>query len=657
MANIALTNVCNLDCHYCFALSDTGHATGPREYVRDEQFEATLDFLERSKIPEARLLGGEPTLHPRFAQLAARAMERGFRVVVFSNAIIPDAALEFLEQASPESVALLINARAAQDHQPAQWRRIENTYRRLQTKICLGYNIASRVPELDFLLEHIARYGLGRTVRLGLAHPRLEGENEHLRPRDYPFIGRRIVEFARQCRQAQVQIDFDCGFVPCMFPEGTHELFGVQDFGLRCNPILDLMPDGKFISCFPLQTLHQEPLTPRAEASELRAKFTAEFAELRQATLYPECVDCNYRAAGRCSGGCLSSSLRRRRHKTFEVRADEIAAARPPAIPVAIPYIDQPVAFWEDLQSRYGDTLVEVYFPPPVDVLGTGRPEQPSRHLEEFLRHAPVRRSLLLNAITLQEPVEKIAPRVIDAIRGYRDRYGLHSATVADLSLAEKIHQAIPDLPLVASVLMDVFQPNQLLMLGQIFSTLVPSSRIVRDVAALKALRAAFPGKIRLLVNEACLSGCLYRVQHFHEMGSGVPYPKSLCDDLVMREPWMRLTGSWILPQHLVHYEGAIDEIKLAGRATLDDPARYQKVLRSYIRRLPLQPHEIGGGPASPLEPIEISAEFALRTSRCGQNCHSCSYCHDYYEATKRRVDPSSLVQIQLSPAVARPLP
>jgi hypothetical protein len=169
-------------------------------------------------------------------------------------------------------------------------------------------------------------------------------------------------------------------------------------------------------------------------------------------------------------------------------------------------------------------------------------------------------------------------------------------------------------------------------MLNDVCDTLVPGARIMRHLPSLKILQKAFRGKIRLLVNEACLSGCPYRLQHFHEMCTGVPEPQSLCDGLLAREPWMRLTGAWVTPQFLHYYDGVYDELKLAGRATLEDPARYFEVFGAYVERNPLLPCDIGGGPSSVLEPIEMPEELYVYTLHCGQRCHECRRCEEYYQ-------------------------
>ena len=312
-----------------------------------------------------------------------------------------------------------------------------------------------------------------------------------------------------------------------------------------------------------------------------------------------------------------------------------------PANRWSIPYIDQPLDFWEAIQSDYSPFVSEVYFPLPGRIMGSGRPPLPDSYTDTFLRRSKLDKCVLVNAVTLPRPVEDMAPVVIEALKRLNGEFGICRATVANLKLAEKIRQALGEWSLTASVLMDVSEPYQVQMLDGICDTLVPASRVVRDLPALRAIRAAYRGRIRLMVNEGCLPGCPYRPEHFHEMAAGVQ-GLSLCHELLYKQAWRRLTGSWILPQHLHFYAGTYDEMKLDGRMTLQDPAKFRHVLESYIQRRPLQPHEIGGGPASVLTPMDISDKFFAYTLECGQRCYQCKRCPEYYEAALRRQAESS---------------
>lgn len=279
-----------------------------------------------------------------------------------------------------------------------------------------------------------------------------------------------------------------------------------------------------------------------------------------------------------------------------------------------------------------GEHIREVYLPLPRAIVGSGRPVQDEEHRDNFLRGSPFPVSIVVNPITLPRPVDDMAGPVISELERLDKEFGLAGVTVTNLLLAARIREKLPDLPLSASVLMDISQPNQAVMLKDICDTLVPSNRIMRNLPAIKKLRSAFSGRIRLLVNEACLPGCPYRVQHFHEMGGDFLFPHSLCDELLSNHPWMRLTGAWVLPQHLKFYSDLYDELKLAGRVTLQDPGRYRYVLEAYVRREPLSPHDIGGGPASVTRPMDITDDFFHRTSTCGYMCGECVYCREYWD-------------------------
>jgi radical SAM protein with 4Fe4S-binding SPASM domain len=319
MANLSLTARCNRDCSYCFArqaLGELGTETMPME-----RYEQSLDFLQRSGISEVRLLGGEPTIHPRFCEMVVRALERGFDLLVFTGGLIPEKALAVLSEIPVNRLKVLVNVLPPGGGPAAAVRKQARVFRRLGERVILGLNIVSPAVELAFLADWIERYGLAKNVRLGLAHPIAGGPapgNVHLHPRCYPEVGRRVAAFGRRARAAGIRISLDCGWVPCMFPEGALAELALEDgeAGLRCNPILDLLPDGGVISCYPLASRREE-LGAAVDATWLRSRFTAAQAADRAFTLYPRCARCRWRRAGACTGGCLAASLRRVREADF----------------------------------------------------------------------------------------------------------------------------------------------------------------------------------------------------------------------------------------------------------------------------------------------------------------------------------------------------
>jgi hypothetical protein len=299
----------------------------------------------------------------------------------------------------------------------------------------------------------------------------------------------------------------------------------------------------------------------------------------------------------------------------------------------SIPFIDQKLSFWEEIQTRFGSFINEVYLPIDNEITGSGRPIQSRTNLSEFLESGVLPLGILINPIVLHKEAEKIGNPILKELEIYIKKYNIKSVTVTNLTLAGMIRKNLPELSLTASTLVDISNTYQITMLNNLFDCIVPSNKLIRDLKGLKNLKSAFKGKIRLLVNESCLPYCVYRTQHFFEMSTpSFTYPLSLCNSLLKENSWLKLTGSWILPQHLNFFEEIFDEIKLAGRVTLQNPEKYISVLDGYIHRRLFKPNQIGGGPASIDIDIPIEDDFYEYTLSCSKNCTSCSICSEYWK-------------------------
>ena len=104
---------------------------------------------------------------------------------------------------------------------------------------------------------------------------------------------------------------------------------------------------------------------------------------------------------------------------------------------------------------------------------------------------------------------------------------------------------------------------------------------------------------------------------------------------MLAENPWFRLTGAWVLPQHLHYYDQICGGFKLAGRVTLRDRAKYLGVLQAYVDRTPLLPRDIGGGPASVLSDVDMPDGLFEHITHCDKRCHDCTVCRDHYERAR----------------------
>jgi MoaA/NifB/PqqE/SkfB family radical SAM enzyme len=321
MANLAISAVCNLNCPYCFTRDHLEGTVDGSGFVEIESFRAWLDFLDRSQIDQVRLLGGEPTLHPQFSELIALCRACDKSIMVFSNGLIPSRAMDCLEELSAAECTVLVNVNEPALDGERLHRQRHATIQRLGERVLVGFNIYRADCQLEFLLAMIAEAGCQRVIRLGMAQPCLSGANQYIQPNQYRFIGAKIVQFARLAANAGIILDFDCGFVRCMFSTEDLEVLTslATGIGWRCNPILDIDITGRVIHCYPLSQLGSLPLSPETDAATLRSTFESFTRHYRQAGVFQECSTCPMKRSGTCTGGCLAATIRRFHHEPFSL--------------------------------------------------------------------------------------------------------------------------------------------------------------------------------------------------------------------------------------------------------------------------------------------------------------------------------------------------
>jgi radical SAM protein with 4Fe4S-binding SPASM domain len=328
MANIIISEACNLKCPFCFAGEYLDAAYHKSDFLSLEVFEERLDFLERSGIQEIRLMGGEPTLHPDFVELIERAYRRQKHIVVFSHGLIPEHALNCLESFPPETCTVLVNTNATRHTNgpdDAELAQRYSTIKRLGRRVLLGFTIYTPVFEMGFLLDMIQNTECKKQIRVGLAQAIPNARNTYLHPNQYPAVGSKLTRFVRRAAGMNINLELDCGFVRCMF--SASELDTLQTCGTKfeshCNPILDIGLDGRIIHCFPLTGQVEMPADRSMNADDMRQILAAGTRMYRAAGIYRECSDCPFKLNNVCSGGCLASTLLRFHEAAVRIQIPE----------------------------------------------------------------------------------------------------------------------------------------------------------------------------------------------------------------------------------------------------------------------------------------------------------------------------------------------
>lgn len=360
MANIFLTSRCNLRCPYCFAHDYTGggadekradgfqgdaRPNGARQAsISEEAFDAALEFVTRTGPAHIGLIGGEPTAHPRFAELARRAAEHPLvsGITVYTNGILVE---KFADLLAGPKFSLLVNWNSPTMLPSSASEAVRRGVDRLvfdlgmRDRVNLGLNIygdgsgvgvdAAAHAGVDgfdysYMLELLRRYGM-TTLRISLTVP------------EFPAgCGTDVLEHFRRCKpllwrlfhdldDIGVQPYYDCNRPPaCIWTD--EERAWLMDYAVRrpgpgdlpafaesmCKPVVDILPDLTAIRCFAMGDFRRVPLADFADLDALRAHFMREIDRrayrIRAAR---ECENCHLRRTWRCCQGCMGYKMER----------------------------------------------------------------------------------------------------------------------------------------------------------------------------------------------------------------------------------------------------------------------------------------------------------------------------------------------------------
>jgi radical SAM protein with 4Fe4S-binding SPASM domain len=178
----------------------------------------------------------------------------------------------------------------------------------------LGFNIYQTEFDFKFLIQLINQYNLERHIRIGLAHP-IPGEvNTYIPAAEVKQMARKFISFLDLFDRFKITPGFDCGMPMCVFTdEELGKLFKLNKglLNFKCGPAIDIGPDMKVWSCFPLSNIHKKSLYEFNSMQEIGKFYEDLHTKIRNEIggLFEDCDTCAYRFNDTCRGGCIAHSL------------------------------------------------------------------------------------------------------------------------------------------------------------------------------------------------------------------------------------------------------------------------------------------------------------------------------------------------------------
>lgn len=330
--NVSITENCNLDCPYCFA--PTGQDLDPGLRMTEEDFQFTINFLKRSNRKLYKMLGGEPTIHPKFKEWISQIVFDPFfeSLVIFTNATFDQETKDFLlglPDWCKKKLRFTINyngVEVTKDKAELVRMNIVSLAYDENIRIIPGLNLYDPEQNFDHFINLLHNIGDNiEAVRWSVTSPGspIQDSDSNISSASweegrahYSNMMHKAAEFIYRCKRKGIKYFVtDCTPIfPCfMDEEDVQTILRVAPEILtrqHCNIAIDVEHDLKVGRCFSTAALTNVNLRDFSDHKDI-VDYFEHTVDRHRFRVYqdPECKECEARLAGICQGGCMGYQL------------------------------------------------------------------------------------------------------------------------------------------------------------------------------------------------------------------------------------------------------------------------------------------------------------------------------------------------------------
>ena len=330
MANIMMTDACNLHCPYCFA---NEFVNKDKNEISEEAFDKATEFIIGDDTHKTiGLIGGEPTHHSKFDYLMKKLIKNNkiHGIVIYTNGVLLD---KFWDVICHPKTHLLINCNSPKDMGEEKYGiLIKNLDVLFNQKMCgdrvtLGINMYNKCFEYDYMLNLLKTFNQ-KHVRFSITVPNID-ENRNIDAHSYfNMMKPRMLEFFHELLNAGIIPNFDCNKIPsCLMKDKELHEFdkylsneyirsnidksNIVTSNVNCRPVIDIRQDLTAVRCFGLSETTKQDIANYAGITELENYYIRTVDAYAYNTSYcKKCNNCHLRSVMKCTGGCLAYKIK-----------------------------------------------------------------------------------------------------------------------------------------------------------------------------------------------------------------------------------------------------------------------------------------------------------------------------------------------------------
>lgn len=329
MANIMITDVCNLKCPYCFANEFVNKDTTE---ISEENFDKAVDFIVGDgSHTSIGLIGGEPTVHSKFEYLVRKLIcdNRVKKIVIYTNGIIID---RYWDVITHPKIHLLINCNSPQDIGIKNFEHLCSNLDYLLNKrgfidnTTLGINMYNPYFEYQYLMDLLIKYSFHH-VRVSITVPNVDTDRNNDAHTYFELIKPRLLQFFDELLSNEIIPNFDCNKIPsCLMTKNELKEFdkyldnpfikanisksNISHNRVVCGPVIDIRQDLTAVRCFGLSECTKQKINDFETITDLKNYYIRTIDAFAYNTVYSsKCNECYKRKTLKCTGGCLAFKI------------------------------------------------------------------------------------------------------------------------------------------------------------------------------------------------------------------------------------------------------------------------------------------------------------------------------------------------------------
>jgi len=346
---LILTYACNLKCSFCYA----GHEVfGRPKTMRYAEARASIDFMQSLGIRTFTLLGGEPTIHRDLLDVVGYAASRDMGPWIVTNGVkIADPGFgQALVDAGLKGGCVSLHGDTAEEHDAVT--RIPGSFDKAMHATVLAAErdwplypmltvMAPTLPQVRPLIDRLIEAG-SRTIYINYGLPNIKPDLDTGVDSGPEALARLTEQLFRLQPELGVRFIFnrEKNKIPlCHFDYNTlKDMFSESVIGVGCeaaegNTVV-IEPGGSVLGCshwvdHPLLNIYRdyerlETLSPDEFWDLWSAGRPLAYRQELRFYPYEACVDCGWRKAEMCFGGCKVWQQAGALPKTVAFEGDEV---------------------------------------------------------------------------------------------------------------------------------------------------------------------------------------------------------------------------------------------------------------------------------------------------------------------------------------------